>query len=266
VRRFGRVVLGGTFDRLHAGHEALLAAAFRVGREVAIGVTSARYLAAHPKPGGRAIASEAVRRRQLAAWLRRHVPGRRWTIVPIDDRFGGSVNAGVDALVVSADTRAGGRAVNRERRRRGRPPVPIVVVPLVLADDLEPVSSRRIRAGEIDRRGHRRRPLTIGIGYGGVEDGRAVATAVRRAFPRSRTSLRETPGEGDAAALAARRAASAGRSRELGVGVARTSRGWYLAVRGRRVALDPRYVAGDLPRELERGASRLLRPVPPKRI
>ena len=36
-----RVCLGGTFDLLHAGHEALLAKAFAIGdKEVIIGITS----------------------------------------------------------------------------------------------------------------------------------------------------------------------------------------------------------------------------------
>ena len=52
MRRYGRVALGGTFDRLHVGHVALLRTAFHIGDEVAVGLTSRRFLTAHPKPHG----------------------------------------------------------------------------------------------------------------------------------------------------------------------------------------------------------------------
>jgi pantetheine-phosphate adenylyltransferase len=185
VPRYGRVVLGGTFDRLHVGHEALLATAFRLGRSVAIGLTTDGYLARHPKPGGPTVASYRVRRATLRRWLSKRYPARRWTVAPLENPFGRSVEDGVDALVVSADTLPGGRAVNVERRRRGRAPVPIRVVPLVLADDLRPVSSRRIRAGEIDRNGHRRSPIRIALAAGSEGDRGAAVRGLRRAFPRA---------------------------------------------------------------------------------
>jgi phosphopantetheine adenylyltransferase len=182
----GRIVLGGTFDRLHVGHEALLRTAFRAGRRVAIGLTTGRYLAAHPKPGAGRIQPFSVRRRRLATWLRAHYPRDRWTITPISDAFGGSTGPDVAGLVVSADTIGGGHAVNAERARRGRRPVPVLVVPLVLADDLQPVSSRRIRAGEIDRSGRRISPIRVRIEVQRPADRPAVLRSVRAAFPRAR--------------------------------------------------------------------------------
>ncbi len=114
MARYPVAVLGGTFDRLHIGHEALLNSAFRVGREVGIGVTTAAFLQGRAKPLGGRIAPYVQRRRALANWLRRHHPGRTWWIAPLDDPFGRSVEPGVDAMVVSVDTKGGGRAVNRE--------------------------------------------------------------------------------------------------------------------------------------------------------
>jgi pantetheine-phosphate adenylyltransferase len=266
VRRFGRVALGGTFDRFHLGHEALLGTAFRVGREVAIGLTTERFLAEHPKPGGRAIGSWASRRGNLARWLRKRFPARRWTIVPLQDRFGGAVEEGVDALVVSADTVEGGRAVNRERRRRGRSPVPLVVVPLVLGDDLEPVSSRRIRAGEIDRDGHRVRPPSVGIIVGSAPDRWTATRGIRRAFPRARVQGEILPALAEARTARVRQlTVRAVEGRDLGVVVApRRPSGWTVGVRGRHGALDPRRLPGGSPVELELGIARLLRPAPPK--
>ncbi|MGC2359247.1 MAG: pantetheine-phosphate adenylyltransferase [Thermoplasmata archaeon] len=245
MRRFGRVVLGGTFDRLHVGHEALLATAFRAGRSVAIGLTSERYLAGHPKPEGTEIQPFSHRRRVLRRWLSARYPATRWTLVPLDDGFGGSVREGVDALVVSADTAAGADAVNRERGRRGLPTVPVLVVPLVLADDLRPVSSRRIRSGEIDRDGRRRTAIKVGLAVEHPEDRPAASQGIRRAFPRGRVvpvELPRTPGRiAPRLRNAARLAAGAG---ELGVAVARpSSRQWAVAVRSADVALEPQTVS-----------------------
>ncbi|MFZ0892224.1 MAG: pantetheine-phosphate adenylyltransferase [Thermoplasmata archaeon] len=157
AHRYRVAVLGGTFDQFHAGHRSLLRRAFATADTVGIGLTTPTYLKKFPKPLGRRIQSYAERRRVLARWLRHHYGGQRWWIAPLGEPFGRSVGPGVDVLVISKDTREGGRAVNRERRRRGLPSLPIEVVPLVLAKDHRPIASRRIRAGEIDASG---RPAT----------------------------------------------------------------------------------------------------------
>jgi pantetheine-phosphate adenylyltransferase len=237
----GRVVLGGTFDHLHVGHEALLTTAFRAGRHVGIGLTTGGYLAGHPKPRAGRIQPYSVRRRRLAAWLRARFPPNRWTITPISDAFGGSVGPGVAGLVVSADTIEGGRRVNAERARRGRRPVPVLVVPLVLADDLRPVSSRRVRAGEIDRNGRRISPIPVRATVEVRADRPAVVRALRSAFPRARIVSRAS-----AAALevAVRRAGRSGRTVRLRTGA---------------VALRPVRVDAANPREFARGLEAVLR-------
>ncbi len=257
--RYRRVVLGGTFDRLHEGHAALLRTAFRTGQEVAIGLTTERYLAHHPKPRGTSIQSYAARRRALVRWLRRFYPRRRWRVVPLNDRFGASVEPGVSALIVSADTTAGGRAVNRERRRRGRPPIPVVVVPIVLADDLGPVSSRRIRAGEIDRWGRRIARISVGVAAPSA-DRPAVTRAVHAAFPKVRLTFVPVAGSflRGSRALAARLARTALRGRDLGVGLVPSGRArWWVALRSRAVALSPR----RLPSPLRTRLARILSPM-----
>ena len=124
MRRVRLAVLGGTFDHLHVGHHTLLATAFRTGREVAVGLTTDDYISAHPKPGSRRIQPYSVRRACLVRWIRQNYPRRNWRVTPLENRFGRSVEPEVGALVVSGDTEEGGRAVNRERRRLGRAPVP----------------------------------------------------------------------------------------------------------------------------------------------
>ena len=59
----------------------------------------------------------------------------------------------LDALVVSEATRSNGRKVNALRRLRKLPPLRLYVVRLVKAEDGLPLSSTRIRRGEIDTHG-----------------------------------------------------------------------------------------------------------------
>jgi pantetheine-phosphate adenylyltransferase len=241
VRRYRLAVLGGTFDHLHAGHLALLASAFRAGRQVAVGVTTDRFLARHPKPFGERPQPYATRRRALVRWLRRTYPARRWRVSPLENPFGRSLDPEVKVLVVSAETESGGRAVNRERRRLGRAPVPLLVVPLVLADDLEPVSSRRIRAKVIAPDGKRLAPLRVALRVGDRRDRAPTERAVRRVFPRARVA--------------------ASRSADLRITVTRRpAGGWKAVERSSRLALRPRRIRGNRPADLERGLLTLLRP------
>lgn len=261
--RFRVVALGGTFDRLHLGHEALLRAAFTAGRRVLVGVTTDRYLSEHPKSSAARLRPFRSRSRTLRAYLGRTFPGRSWELTAIGDRYGRAVGPGIDALVVSAETVEGASAVNVARRERGLPPLPVVVVPLVLADDLLPVSSSRVRQGTIDARGRRRSPVNVAVAGTRPADRAGADRAVRAVFPRARLHHPRpgTPRTGRPATLAgslARR--GLGRS-ELSLGIARSGdRGWFVVFASRRTALRPRFVPGRSSAELSLGLRRLLAP------
>jgi phosphopantetheine adenylyltransferase len=210
---------------------------------VAVGLTTDRYLAGHPKPDAGRIQSYATRRRALLRWLSSEHPENRWTVVALEDAFGRSVEEGVDVLVVSADTVTGAHAVNAERRRRGLRVVPVVVVPLVLADDLVPVSSRRIRAGEIDSNGRRRSRIEVRLAVEAPGDREPAARGIRRAFPRAHvTSIQGFATRAPGAAGRARHQIAPGAEEGggLGVTVAGTSGGKRcVVVRSASVELEP---------------------------
>ena len=58
-----------------------------------------------------------------------------------------------EAIVVSEETAPKAEELNRLRAQRGLRPLELVVIPMVLAEDGKPISTTRIRAGEIDRAG-----------------------------------------------------------------------------------------------------------------
>jgi cytidyltransferase-like protein len=268
MQRYGHAVLGGTFDRLHVGHAALLGAAFAEGRRVSIGLSTDAFVRARQKSGGRSIRPYSARARTLRRWLARRFPRRTWAIVPLADRFGRSAGPGVDILIVSAETAAGGAAVNAERRRRGRSVVPVRVVPVVLAEDLRPVSSSRIRSGEIDRKGRRLRPIRLGIAAEEPADGEAAGRAVRRAWAvaRPRAVRVGRVRSDDPTVRAESLARSAARGGGLGVGIVRRRNGWLVAEASEDGLLDARPVVGRRAADLGRGVVRLLRPARPQSL
>src|SRR2546428_5332685 len=170
-----RVVLGGTFDILHEGHEALLRAAFE-GRpaEVLIGLTTDRFA----RESRTRVNSYAVRERNL----KRLLATRRWRparIEPIDDAYGPADDLpDLDVLVVSAERYAVAVALNGARTAHGLRPLEIRAVPMALAQDGLPIASRRIRAGLIDRTGRRLKPLRLSVGT----DNPVKVRAARRVF------------------------------------------------------------------------------------
>jgi len=150
-KRYATVATGGTFDRLHRGHEALLSKSFEVGEKVVIGVTSDAFAL---REGKRPEQTYEERVKVLRAYLGRRFPGRLYVISKLDDYFGpGIASPDVQAIVVSSETAKRVELANSFRAKKGFPPLKVVTVDFVLAEDGRPISSTRIRAGEIDEAG-----------------------------------------------------------------------------------------------------------------
>ncbi len=172
-----KVCMGGTFDVLHAGHEALLRAAFELGGPVFIGLTTDR-MAREGRPHANPF---PVRKRRLESWLQRQ-GFRAYTIGPLEDPYGPAVSGDYTAIVVSEDRRSVAEAINAEREKGGLPPLEIHAVPMVLAQDGLPIASRRIRMGEIDRRGRLVGPVRVGVGTRNAVKVEAVRRVFRTVF------------------------------------------------------------------------------------
>lgn len=149
--RFQVVATGGTFDEIHLGHLALLAKAFEAGEKVIIGVSSDEFA----KRRGKTINHNYDQR---VANLRTTIAERfdkvNFEIAKLDEVFGPAVTSGdVGALVASSETRVKADVLNKIRTDRGLLPVQVISVGMVKAEDGLPISSTRIRAGEVDSNG-----------------------------------------------------------------------------------------------------------------
>jgi pantetheine-phosphate adenylyltransferase len=152
-RPFKEVAIGGTFDVLHRGHKILLRTAFRAGDHVLIGLSRNGFVRQLVK--NHRVDSYPKRKRELISFLKKEKLLDRAKIIPLDDPYGPTINnSTIHALVVSRMTKKMADKINTIRRRRGLKPLPVVSIGMVVAEDFEPISSTRIRAGEIDREGY----------------------------------------------------------------------------------------------------------------
>lgn len=154
--KYDVVATGGTFDHIHRGHIALLSKSFEVGDAVVIGVTSDAFA---EKEGKNPDQSYDMRVSALERLIQVNFPGRKYVIAKLDDFFGpGIASANVQAIVVTKETASRVPLANSLREKKGFPPLEVVVVDYVMAYDSEPISSTRIRRGEIDQDGRRLAP------------------------------------------------------------------------------------------------------------
>ena len=144
-----RVAVGGTFDPLHDGHKSLLMKAVELGRdgELLIGLTSDEMA----KNKIHEVDDYRSRYNEVMKFI--HDQGVIPRIVKLDDPYGPTIIEDFDYLVVSPETHPIGLKINRIRSEKNMMPLKIVLVDYVLAEDGLPISSTRIRNGEIDNHG-----------------------------------------------------------------------------------------------------------------
>jgi len=145
-KKYNKVAVGGTFDKFHQGHRLLIKKAFQIGDHVLIGVTSDEF-------GG--IKGEIepcnVRMSNLNLVLKNR---SNYILSRLEEPYGITIDdESIDAIVVSPETEPTAFKINHIRREKGMKPLDIITISMVLADDGKPISSTRIRRGEINKVG-----------------------------------------------------------------------------------------------------------------
>jgi pantetheine-phosphate adenylyltransferase len=152
-QRLKTITVAGTFDVMHKGHWLLLEEAFRISDRVVIGITTDEFATAMKKPHD--IDHYDVRLFEVENFLRARGLLERATFFPLEDPYGPSINnGGIEGILVSEETEPRAEEINQIRVKRGRKPLLIFVMTMVLADDGKPISSTRVRRQELDREGH----------------------------------------------------------------------------------------------------------------
>lgn len=147
---FTKIVIGGTFNRIHKGHTSVLNTAFQIGRSVVIGLTSDKFASRFRIEK---VFSYEERRGNLVKVIEKFK--RPYEIIEIDDAYGiATIDPEIDCIVVSEETLLRAEEINAIRFKRGLGKLTIVVVPIVLAKDGKPISGDRISSGEIDSEGN----------------------------------------------------------------------------------------------------------------
>lgn len=146
-KSYTKVAVGGTFDKFHYGHMRLIDIAFEIGLSVVIGVTSNEFGGVKGR-----IEPCNIRMSNLRHLLeKKH---QNYDIQELNDAYGTTItDESIDAIVVSEETEPTAFKINKIRKENGMKPLDIVTIGMVLADDGIPISSTRIRKGEIDKRG-----------------------------------------------------------------------------------------------------------------
>lgn len=147
TKKYKKVAVGGTFDKFHDGHKKLLETAFEIGNEIEIGVTSNEF-------GGRKGDIDSCKERM--ANLKSFFNDKsNFSVTPLNDPYGTTVfDEEFDAIVVSEETKPTAIEINEIRKNKRMLPLDIIVVHFVLAEDGVPISSTRIRCGEINKKGN----------------------------------------------------------------------------------------------------------------
>lgn len=148
--KFKRVIVGGTFDRLHIGHKFFLKTASFYGKKMIIGLTSEEMC--RKKEDFEKIWSYEKRKRLLVNFLKRNRID--FEIKKIHDIFGPALKINEGVIVVTEETERNARKINERRRKNGMKELEIVVLYFIKSKDGKIVSSSRIRKGEIDRNGN----------------------------------------------------------------------------------------------------------------
>ncbi len=146
------LILAGTFDHLHKGHQQFIKTAAAQADFVFCGL--AKNWRTRNKVFPQTIQSFSQRLNFLQKFLKDSQIKNKTRIFPLKNPFEPAVSdPQLEAIAATPDTFLGALKVNQKRKKAHLPPLRILKINLVKTADQNTLSSTRIRAGEIDRQG-----------------------------------------------------------------------------------------------------------------
>lgn len=150
--KFHHVIVGGTFDHFHRGHQKLLTQSFKVGEKITVGISLPQLY--QNKKHTLSVEGYSIREQYVTDFVNKHHQLEKTTIIPISTIYGTTLeDPSIEAIIVSPDTKKTAEIINVKRRASKLSPMEIIVVPFEKGDDGKIISSERIRQGLIDRQG-----------------------------------------------------------------------------------------------------------------
>ncbi|MFL2969685.1 MAG: pantetheine-phosphate adenylyltransferase [Candidatus Poseidoniaceae archaeon] len=148
-QRFRCCLVGGTFDRLHAGHRLLLEAACKRAETVEVHITT-NAMAEHKSMF---VLDFEQRRCDLLDWAA--TKDTSITVHALGDAFGPAPHhATADAIVATPETVGMCQSINDQREANGLPALHIIEVAHLRGIEGGIISSSSIRNGSMDLEGH----------------------------------------------------------------------------------------------------------------
>lgn len=153
MKKLNSVATGGTFDYIHIGHIKLLSAAFNIGNHVIIGLTSDDFVKKF-KANSNIKNDYKTRYQNLNKNILQNFNGVNYNIIKLEDEYGPVMSSStIQAIVVSEETVVKVQKLNEIRITKNLNPLSVIVVAIAKSEDGKPISSTRIRNGEIDGKG-----------------------------------------------------------------------------------------------------------------
>ena len=147
------IATGGTFDCIHFGHIKLLSTAFESGEHVIIGLTSDDFVKRF-KYISNIKNNYLTRLLNLKKNISLNFKHASYTIIQLEDEYGPVIHSSeIQGIVVSEETLLKAKQINEIRISNYLSPLRVIIVEIAKSADGQPISSTRIRNGEIDEKG-----------------------------------------------------------------------------------------------------------------
>jgi len=139
--KFKKIILGGTFNRLHPGHRYFLSLAAYYAKEALIGLCSDKMMKVRKKHR-KDIQDFKERKKALQNYLRRI--GLKAEIVEINDIYGPAVkDRAADAILLTEETLLNGQKINLIRKKNKLKELNYIVLPYLFDKTGKKISSRK---------------------------------------------------------------------------------------------------------------------------